>query len=74
MPPAFMLCCKGMELTQACAVCSANVDMQIHIYQAPTLLIIELRAQELYGHLPRVRTPRIVWAHTTRRVLTMVQP
>ena len=27
--------------------------------------------QDLYGNMPRVRTPRIVWAHTSRRVLTM---
>ena len=27
--------------------------------------------QELYGGLPRIRTPRIVWAATARRVLTM---
>lgn len=28
-------------------------------------------AQALYGSVPRIRTPRIVWAHTARRVLTM---
>lgn len=27
--------------------------------------------QELYGAMPRVRTPKIVWAATARRVLTM---
>ena len=27
--------------------------------------------QELYGGVPRIRTPRIVWAHTGRRVLCM---
>ncbi|GBF89170.1 aarF domain-containing protein, chloroplastic [Raphidocelis subcapitata] len=29
------------------------------------------RFQELYGSMPRVRTPRIVWGATSRRVLTM---
>ena len=28
-------------------------------------------AQDLYGSVPRIRTPRIVWAHTARRVLCM---
>ncbi|EIE23034.1 ABC1-domain-containing protein [Coccomyxa subellipsoidea C-169] len=27
--------------------------------------------QELYGSVPRIRTPRIIWAHTARRVLCM---
>ncbi|KAK9903264.1 hypothetical protein WJX75_001146 [Coccomyxa subellipsoidea] len=27
--------------------------------------------QDLYGSVPRIRTPRIVWAHTARRVLCM---
>ncbi|KAI8476423.1 MAG: ABC1 family-domain-containing protein [Monoraphidium minutum] len=27
--------------------------------------------QELYGSMPRVRTPRIVWGSTSRRILTM---
>ena len=27
--------------------------------------------QELYGGVPRIRTPRIIWAHTARRVLCM---
>ena len=27
--------------------------------------------QELYGNVPRIRTPRIMWAHTARRVLCM---
>ena len=27
--------------------------------------------QELYGNVPRIRTPRIIWAHTGRRVLCM---
>ncbi|CAL5221960.1 g4241 [Coccomyxa viridis] len=29
------------------------------------------RFQELYGNVPRIRTPRIMWAHTARRVLCM---
>ncbi|KAG2440282.1 hypothetical protein HXX76_004393 [Chlamydomonas incerta] len=29
------------------------------------------RFQALYGSMPRVRTPKIYWAHTSRRVLTM---
>ena len=30
-----------------------------------------MHAQELYGSVPRIRTPRIIWAHTARRVLCM---
>ena len=29
------------------------------------------RFQELYGSMPRIRTPRIIWGATARRVLTM---
>eukprot|EP00884_Botryococcus_braunii_P007201 jgi/Botrbrau1/16482/Bobra.0142s0076.1 len=29
------------------------------------------RFSELYGNLPRIRTPKIVWEYTRRRVLTM---
>ena len=37
----------------------------VHQLSQPPLL------QELYGSVPRIRTPRIIWAHTARRVLCM---
>jgi hypothetical protein len=33
--------------------------------------LLLLLVQELYGNMPRVRTPRIYWQATRRRVLTM---
>ena len=33
--------------------------------------VVSFCLQELYGNVPRIRTPRIVWAHTARRVLCM---
>jgi hypothetical protein len=35
------------------------------------LLLRCFAPQSLYGHMPRVRTPRIYWQATKRRVLTM---
>ena len=74
MPPA---CCQGMgfhvRLHSPCCMHLLRLGAgNVNCRGAPVFLPFTFCAQELYGHLPRVRTPRIFWAHTTRRVLTMV--
>jgi hypothetical protein len=45
--------------------------LQLATLLRPALEPNPLNPQELYGGMPRVRTPKIVWCSTSRRVLTM---
>lgn len=69
-----MIMCRHVRSCRHDRFMKAHTGDDTSVHKAPHTPCLNLPGnapQELYGNVPRIRTPRIMWAHTARRVLCM---